>query len=939
MKMNSILNALESLFQKYPEEAAFDQGMENLKGFAVPDFMNEDEFYALKWTFFPKPSEFDSPEDEEGVEASDYHRAHSKSMANMELYGWFNQSALDRCLQQELVHDHLTHGLKVNGQVREDVIRNSAHILTRCNDPKDWAENKCGLVYGMVQSGKTNSMLALTAMAYDQGYDMVVVLTSRSVDLRQQTQNRFDAMFRHGRAVGAPHGGYVVTTKTEASDKYPGNRSPYEHFQGQSHGRLKHYLVLKKNASVLTNYAARIEEYVQKLAESGHAVRALVLDDEADHSSLNTKKEGETRVHQGVGAILDAFHQVDYIAYTATPQGCIAQDIEAKFGYPRDFIWVLDPYIPKTKAEEVMTGSYIGGYEFFSKFSDKAVAFIEEDDWPQHKLANDGKYLGIHIPDAGIDDTKRSKLTEVEHDFLKAILAGRRELPKSLVRALLEFIWTGCYRWLDHGADPTTLLATEDPLHDLVPDHTFMANITYITENQNLSSRVIARAWEAATQMFEEGAMVSEALGEKLRKQCAFFQAPTYTDEEVKAMSRPFIREVSRSYPVRDKKGELRQSDGFIYVLNFSTEDVLNYTDDEARVKAAAIVLGGNKLSRGLTVEGLAISYYGRSQRTSLADTVTQMGRWFGHKHVPNRSYLHLLRTYMHRDSLRLFRDIAFEELRFRADVKESIAEGHTPSETLYIMEETPLFKLTNAQKGRQLANTTETDYRRNRAIYKRFSPNLEDLKSNSAARQTLFDTLGNTQPATPVWNRGRMWHKADIDVVMDFLTNMQSDVATGASPESLLAYLHRWKREAKTLQVNIVDMTEDGKKPDRRKRNAVPADIGPDNVPSFVECELSSLLGGSGDNSDFLSDSVIDFSEHKGHTVAELQAKRKTPLFLLYRIDVNYLSKKLNLDESHVEQGYIPYPKGALAYAMIFPRDNRPRSQSRYNQSVAAQL
>lgn len=939
MKMNSILQALDSLFQKYPEEGAFDKGMESLKGFAVPTFMSEDEFYNLKWSFFPKPSDFDSPEDEAGVEASDYHRAHSKSMANMELYGWFNQSALDRCLEQQTVHDQLTFGLKVNGQVREDVIRNSAHILTRCNDPKDWVKNKCGLVYGMVQSGKTNSMLALTAMAFDQGYDMVVVLTSSSVDLRQQTQNRFDAMFRHGQAVGAPHGTYVVATKTEATDKYPGNRSPYEHFQGQSHGRLKHYLVLKKNANVLTNYAARIQEYVQKLTESEHQVRALILDDEADHSSLNTKKEGETRIHQEVGAIIDAFNKVDYIAYTATPQGCIAQDIHAKFGYPRDFIWVLDPYIPKTKAEEVMTGSYIGGYEFFSKFSDKAVAFIEEEDWPQHKLAHDGKYLGIHVPNEGIDDTKQSKLTEVEHDFLQGILAGRRELPKSLVRALLEFIWTGCYRWLDHGVEPAKLLATDGPLHDLVPDHTFMANITYITENQNLSSRVIARAWDSATQMFEEGAMTSEALGEKLRKQCAFFRTPTYSNEDVKAMSRPFIREVSRSYPTRDKKGNLRFSDGFIYVLNSSTEDVLNYTDNEARVKAAAIVLGGNKLSRGLTVEGLAISYYGRSQRTSLADTVTQMGRWFGHKHVPNRSYLHLLRTYMHRDSLRLFRDIAFEELRFRADVKESIAEGQEPSETLYIMEETPLFKLTNPQKGSQLGNTTETDYRRNRAIYKRFSPNLEDLKSNSAARQALFDRLDVTQPATPVWNRGRMWHKADINVVMDFLKNMQSDVATGASPESLLHYLNTWKGEAKSLQVNVVDMTIDDKRPDRRKRNAVPADIGPENILAHVECELSSLLGGSGDNSDFLSDSVIDFPDHKGQTVATLQAQRKTPLFLLYRVDVNYLSKKLTLDESHVEQGYIPYSEGALAYAMIFPRENRPRSKSRYNKSVAAQL
>ena len=129
-------------------------------------------------------------------------------------------------------------------------------------------------------------------------------------------------------------------------------------------------------------------------------------------------------------------------------------------------------------------------------------------------------------------------------------------------------------------------------------------------------------------------------------------------------------------------------------------------------------------------------------QRTSLADTVTQMGRWFGHKNVPGQSYLHLLRVYMHRDSLRLFRDIAAEELRFRAMLKESINNGESPSETLYVMEQSPLFKLTNPQKGRQLSNYTLNDYRRNRATYKRFSPHLKDLVHNANARQALFKDL-----------------------------------------------------------------------------------------------------------------------------------------------------------------------------------------------------
>lgn len=938
--MQQIEQMLQGLYQRFPNREDFDREMEKLKPTAVPAFMDEESYENLRWTFFPRPDDFDESEAEEGVEASDFLHANSISLANMALHGWFDQGALDKCLKRELVEAHLHHGLKLNGVVRDDVIRNSAHILTRCNNPKDWVENKCGLVYGMVQSGKTNSMLALSCMAYDQGYDMVIVLTTNSVDLRQQTQNRFDAMFRSSNYEGGVHAPYTVISKTESTDKYPAV-SPFEHFQGQNHGRLKHYLVLKKNPSVLESYGNRLEEYIKSLKKANKKVRALILDDEADHSSLNTKKIGESTVHGGITKLLNAFDFVDYIAYTATPQGCIAQNVEAKFGYPRDFIWVLDPFYPKNAEQQVMMGSYIGGYEFFSKFQDKTVAFIEEDDWPQHKLTNEGKYQGIYIPYEGVDDTKKSKLTDVEHAFLKDVLAGRVKMPPSLVRSLIEFIWTGCYRWLDAGADPTQLLETNEPLHTLVPHHAFMANISYITANQNLAGHVIARAWELAKREFEEQSELSLALGAKLKSHCHFFQAPVYSDAEVQAMSRPFIREVSREYWIRDKKGEPKLMDGFVYELNYSSDDVLNYaSNDETHVKAAAIILGGNKLSRGLTVEGLAVSYYGRSQRTSLADTVTQMGRWFGHKNIPGKSYLHLLRVYMHRDSLRLFRDIAFEEVRFRSMLKDSVSSSESPLNTLYVMEQSPLFKLTNAQKGRQLEQGSLTDFRQNSAVYKRFSPSIDDLTDNYNHRNELFEELTGAYGAPQnVWNRGRMWEKVDIDLLLNFLERFKAGVSTGSSPEVLTAYLEYWKQSADSLRVNIVDMTADHKRPDRRRRNGVPADARPDNVPLFVECEFASLLGGSGDNSDYLSDSVIDFSEHAGRKVKDLQQRRDTPLFLLYRVDVNYLSKKLTLGPEHEGQGYIPFDKGALAYAMYFPHQNRPRSKSLHNASVAAQL
>jgi hypothetical protein len=184
--MQQIEQILQNLFQKNPNIEDFDLAMETVKPTAILAGMDEESFENLKWTFFPRPNDFDESEAEDGVEVSDFLHANSISLANMALHGWFDQGSLDKCLKRELVEAHLHHGLKLKGVVRDDVIRNSAHILARCNNPREWVENRCGLVYGMVQSGKTNSMLALTCMAYDQGYDMVMVLTTNSVDLRRR---------------------------------------------------------------------------------------------------------------------------------------------------------------------------------------------------------------------------------------------------------------------------------------------------------------------------------------------------------------------------------------------------------------------------------------------------------------------------------------------------------------------------------------------------------------------------------------------------------------------------------------------------------------------------------------------------------------------------------------------------------------------------------
>ena len=73
--------------------------------------------------------------------------------------------------------------------------------------------------------------------------------------------------------------------------------------------------------------------------------------------------------------------------------------------------------------------------------------------------------------------------------------------------------------------------------------------------------------------------------------------------------------------------------------INGTAKDVLDYSDNEG-TGLKVIAIGGDKLARGLTLEGLTISYFLRASK--MYDTLMQMGRWFGYRH----GYLDLCRLY-----------------------------------------------------------------------------------------------------------------------------------------------------------------------------------------------------------------------------------------------------------------------------------------------------
>ena len=244
---------------------------------------------------------------------------------------------------------------RLGPQVRYTISQDTQSILDLCGDPKR-VESKHvrGLVFGFVQSGKTINYLSVANAAMDSGYDMIVVLAGATNILRRQTQERLnrDVIGQlNGKIVGVGEKKFKVEKKpisltTLNSDFNSGVA------KAQMSGFTLHTIktpvvaVLKKNVSPLKN----LKKWLEQQAGGGKLNKSILLiDDESDYASVNTKEEHDpTSINKGIRDILNAFSVSTYVAVTATPFANILIDHEGNNEeqgsdlFPRSFIWALD---------------------------------------------------------------------------------------------------------------------------------------------------------------------------------------------------------------------------------------------------------------------------------------------------------------------------------------------------------------------------------------------------------------------------------------------------------------------------------------------------------------------------------------------------------------------------------------------------------------------
>lgn len=488
-------------------------------------------------------------------------------------------------------------------------------ILSLLQDPAadgtTWTRR--GLVIGHVQSGKTANYIGLITRAADAGYRFIIVIAGIHNNLRKQTQQRIEEAFI-GRTT-APGANGPIGVGLNSNHPPPASLTTIDDDFSITSTKISFQLkgmntpviaVIKKNVSTLT--ALHDWLATQNADRSGKIrdVPLLMIDDEADNASINTNTADQdpTAINSKIREILGLFHQSCYAGYTATPFANIfinpdAYDQKALEDlFPRDFIHCLDA-----------PTHYFGAHKIF--IDDNGV-----DKYTRPILDADPIIPASH---------KRNHVPE--------------RLPDSLKNALDQFIVARAIRNLRGQAHKPCSM---------------MVNVSRYVEVQErigklLEERIkrIKDAVQANYRMPERSSSTDSVMIGLKAAYDTEFKDCSHSWSAVKAKLNDVARQLQLQV-INSKnpatKGRPRKND---------SASKASGLQEPAHSDLTMVAVGGLSLSRGLTIEGLTISYMYRNTRTY--DTLMQMGRWFGYR----TGYQDLCRIYLPEDSINWYGHIA----------------------------------------------------------------------------------------------------------------------------------------------------------------------------------------------------------------------------------------------------------------------------------------
>ena len=497
-----------------------------------------------------------------------------------------------------------------------------------------------GLVLGDVQSGKTGTYIALINKAADAGYKVIILLTGVIEKLRQQTQGRIDegfigsdsaAMVKNMQASEPIGVGKFITndqapttclTSTEEDFNSRLANNVVSNLQAINGPMI---LVVKKNKSVLTKLHQWFTKRNNVVAGGKIDFPLLLIDDEADNASINTNKDdtNPTIINKCIRDLLSLFTKSNYVGFTATPYANIFikpdtddEMLNANL-FPQDFIYVLKK-----------PSNYIGPEEIFDEQG--RCSFMVKT----------------------IDDKKENAFLPEKHKNGASV----GPLPEPLKEAICSFFIAN---------------AILDLRHMETTHRSMLINISRFIKVQNNIQEAVESFVKTYQRAIENYSLSKNPLN----------------NSELAYIKQVFDKHFDSTKNANAGEEKIFSWDEIVHSLYRATTPIvvravnkdnaqknLSYSDYE-ETGLRVIAVGGFSLSRGLTLEGLCVSYYYRNSK--MYDTLMQMGRWFGYRD----HYADVCQIWMNNTSRDWYREITLATRELKDDLVRMSNQGKTPKE------------------------------------------------------------------------------------------------------------------------------------------------------------------------------------------------------------------------------------------------------------------
>lgn len=705
----------------------------------------------------------------------------------------------------------------------ESIDEASTRVVSLLDNPGKAKFTTRGLVVGYVQSGKTANMTAVMAKAADVGFRFFIILAGLTDALRQQTQLRIqsDLVARN------PEGWHWKTSfDCDFQDNLVAG------FVAVQPG-IRQIAVVKKNRWVL-------EKLLKKLSKTNKGVLAnlpvLIIDDECDHASVNAAryKEEMTAINGLIRRYLKTIPRCSYVGYTATPFANVLIDPSVSVDperpddlYPADFIYAL-PQPP----------AYFGAERLFGR------DLLEADETPPDKQGLD---MIRNIADDEVPRL-RPKNAKERFDF-------EPEATPSLTDGLQYYLMATAAR----------IARGQGEQHSSMLVHT----TSYVDPHFKFSVLFDdwLGVWHERVKSSDAG-LLSElrALWERetSRVSATQFGRQHLSFEQLM----PHLLEVAESVQVVVENG---RSDVRLDFTPIATED--------GHRGRRYIVVGGNVLARGLTIEGLVVSFFLRT--SSQYDTLMQMGRWFGYRH----GWEDLPRIWMSQDMREAFRALALVEAEIRYDIELYERYKRTPLEFAVRIRQIPGLRIT-AKNKMTASEAADVSFANRQLQTRRFChTDANWLASNWRAGSELVERCGGAIEV----EGAHVFRGVGVSAVLDFLTSYQVHPTHAEMASDALTKYIRSQNERSygaLSQWNVAVMTP-------TKGNPSDQPLGPLGKVTTSIRSRWALLDSDADIKALMSrrDVVVDLDNiGRGLSWADLKSARwsqtKTPLLVLYPID-----------------------------------------------------